>query len=208
MANLITLARFILLFVLVGLAYQKNPVWQLANMPLLAIIFAMDAFDGYVARKRNETSLFGAIFDITIDRVVENVLWVILVDLDFIPVWIAIVFITRSFLVDSIRTQAASEGQTPFGMMRSPIGQFIVAGRFMRLFYGVLKAVAFGFMFLIQPWPALFPEDFAQYQTTINVIKGVLVYTAVAICIARGLPVLIEFTMREDGLFASLRRQK
>ena len=109
-----------------GNTYQKNPVWQLANMPLLAIIFAMDAFDGYVARKRNETSLFGAIFDITIDRVVENVLWIVLVDLDFIPVWVAIVFVTRSFLVDSVRTQAASEGQTPFGMMRSPIGQFIV----------------------------------------------------------------------------------
>ena len=92
MANLITLGRFILLIVLVVLAYAQNPQLQLVNFPLLVIIFILDGVDGYIARKRDEVSLFGAIFDIAIDRVVENVLWVVLVDLRIIPVWVAVVF--------------------------------------------------------------------------------------------------------------------
>ena len=72
MANLITLGRFILLIVLIVLVYAQNPKLQLVNCPLLVIIFVLDAVDGYIARKRNEASLFGAIFDIAIDRVVVN----------------------------------------------------------------------------------------------------------------------------------------
>ena len=100
MANLITLSRFLLLFLLVASAYSAPPVWQLGNAPLLFLIIALDGVDGYVARKRNETSVFGSIFDIAIDRVVENVLWVVLADLGLVPIWVAIVFITRSSIVD------------------------------------------------------------------------------------------------------------
>ena len=206
MANLITLGRFILLIVLVMLAYAKNPVWQLVNFPLLVIIFVLDGVDGYIARKRDEVSLFGAIFDIAIDRVVENVLWVVLVDLGIIPVWVAVVFLIRGFVVDSIRSQGASEGQTPFGMMRSPIGKFIVASSFMRLFYGALKAVTFGFIFLIQPWPALIPNFYTEYQVMLTSVKSVLVYVTVTVCIIRGLPVIFEFTTRENGLFSAFRK--
>ncbi len=206
MANLVTLGRFILLIVLVFLAYCQNPKLQLVNCPLLVIIFVLDGVDGYIARKRNETSLFGAIFDIAIDRVVENVLWVVLVDLGIVPVWVAVVFLIRGVVVDSIRSQGASEGQTPFGMIRSRIGKFIVAGSFMRLFYGALKAVTFGFIFLIQPWPALFPEFYAASKTILTVVKWILVYATVTVCIIRGLPVMFEFTTREDGLFSAFRK--
>src|SRR3546814_2980958 len=53
-----------------------------------------------------------------------------------ISVWVALVFIVRGTIVDSIRYAAIAEGQTAFGMMRSPAGRFLVAGRFMRGFYG------------------------------------------------------------------------
>ncbi len=205
MANLITLARFILLFVLVIMAYRQGSVLQFLNVPLLVVIFIMDGIDGYIARKRHEESLFGAIFDIAVDRIVENVLWLVLADLDLIPVWVAIVFVTRSFLVDSIRANAASEGQTPFGMMQSPLGRFLVAGKFMRILYAVVKAVAFGYVFLIQPWPFLVPDFYAQWSAPLHIVKELLVYSAVALCLARGLPVILEFALQEDGLFAALR---
>jgi CDP-diacylglycerol--glycerol-3-phosphate 3-phosphatidyltransferase len=195
MANLITLARFLLLFVLIFSAYRAPPLWQLANGPLLTVIFVMDGIDGFVARKRHEESLFGAIFDIAIDRVVENVLWLVVVDLGFVPVWVAIVFLTRSFTVDAIRSHAASQGHTPFGMMQSPLGKFLVAGRGMRLFYGVLKAVAFGFIFLVQPWPALWPEAYGRWQAVIGMAQNGLVFAAVLICLVRGLPVIVEFVL-------------
>lgn len=206
MANLVTLVRFILLFVLIGLAYAQNAKLQLMNCPLLVLIFFLDAVDGYVARKRHEESLFGATFDIAIDRVVENVLWLVLVDLRIIPVWVAAVFLIRGFVVDSIRSQGAFKGQAPFSMLNSQIGKFIVAGRFMRILYGALKAVTFGFIFLIQPWPALFPTLYAELQALLTMVQWILVYASVAICVIRGLPVILEFASSEDGPLAAFRK--
>jgi len=38
----------------------------------IAVIFILDAVDGIVARRRDETSQTGAFLDTTADRVVEN----------------------------------------------------------------------------------------------------------------------------------------
>lgn len=207
MANLITTIRFALLFVLVASAYYAAPEWQLLNAPLLLLIIVLDGVDGYVARRRGETSAFGAIFDIAVDRVVENVLWVVLAHLDLVPIWVAIVFITRGSIVDSIRYAAISGGQSAFGMMRSRLGRFLVAGRFMRGFYGALKAVTFGWIFLIQPWPLLDPDSWAAWSAPVGVVTVTLVDLTVAVCILRGVPVVAEFLMRSDVFQGVLRRR-
>lgn len=193
MANLITLFRLLLLGPLVVVAYTGAPQWQQWNAPLLILIILLDAFDGYVARKRNETSVFGSIFDIAVDRVVENVLWLVLAHLNLVPVWVAIVFVVRSSIVDSIRYPAISKGQTAFGMMTSPIGRFLVAGRFMRASYGTIKAVTWAWVFFTQPWPQLYPEQWTAWSTAIEVTTAGLVYASVAMCLLRGLPVVLEF---------------
>ncbi len=200
MAHLITLSRFLLLFILVSMAYRASPGWQVINAPLLLVIIALDGLDGFVARKRSETSVFGSIFDIAVDRVVENVLWVVLGHLGLVPIWAAIVFITRASIVDSIRYAAISHGQTAFGMMRSRWGRFVVAGRFMRGAYGTLKAVTFGWVFLIQPWPELYPEFWAVWSVGLEAVTAVLVSASVAVCLIRGAPVVIEFIMAQGNL--------
>jgi CDP-diacylglycerol--glycerol-3-phosphate 3-phosphatidyltransferase len=205
MANLITLFRFALLFVLVVMAYQPNPYFQLVNMPLLVVVLVLDAVDGYVARKRNESSLFGAIFDIIVDRVVENVLWIVLADLRLVPTWVAIVFITRSLVVDSIRSHGAKQGKTPFGMAASRWAQFLVAGRFMRGLYGTLKALVFGWIFLLQPWPKLIPAFWESWKCLFGIVSGTLIYITAALCILRSIPVIVEFAITED-IFAPLKK--
>ena len=194
MANLITLSRFVLLFPLIVMAYNAPPYWQLiVDAPLLVLIVALDGLDGYVARKRHETSVFGSIFDVAIDRVVENVLWIVLADLDLVPIWVALIFIVRGSVVDSIRYAAISRGETAFGMMRSPWGRFLVAGRFMRGFYGAIKTVAWGWIFLTQPWPRLNPELWADWSGAVAAATAVLVYASVILCLVRGAPVILEF---------------
>jgi len=200
MANLLTLIRFLLLFVLVAMAYEAPPVVQQIDVLLLILIIALDGLDGYVARKRGETSMFGSVFDIAVDRVVENVLWIVLADLDLVPIWVAIVFITRSLLVDTIRGHAAAQGKTPFGMMRSGWGKFIVASRFMRGLYGAVKATAFGWLFFIQPWPSLYPELWSRWSGVFSDVSDTLVYLSVAICILRAIPVIVEFATSEEVL--------
>lgn len=195
MANLITLTRFLLLFLLVTMAYQASPSWQLLDAPLLLVIIALDGLDGYVARKLGETSVFGSIFDIAVDRVVEITLWVVLGHLGLVPIWVVMVFIVRGTIVDSIRYVAISEGQTAFGMMRSPLGRFLVAGRFMRALYGTVKALTFGWILLIQPLPALVPGHWAEWSGTWAVVTLTLVLASVGLCLLRGLPVVVEFVL-------------
>ncbi len=197
MANLITLVRFVLLFPLIVRAYVGPPEWQLIDAPLLVLIIALDGLDGYVARRRGEATVFGSIFDVAIDRVVEVVLWVVLADLDLVPVWVAIIFIVRGSIVDSIRYAAISKGETAFGMMRTRLGRFIVAGPFMRGAYGVLKAGTFAWIFFFQPFPALWPGPWAAWAGTIGAITDILIYSCVAVCLTRGAPVIIEFMAKE-----------
>jgi CDP-diacylglycerol--glycerol-3-phosphate 3-phosphatidyltransferase len=192
MANLVTLTRLLLLFFLAVNAYSSGYLLYI-NLPLLVIIFVLDGVDGYVARKRKEESLFGSVFDIAADRIVENVLWLVLMDLHLVPFWVPLVFIIRSLFVDSIRSHVAMQGQTPFGMMQSPVGRFLVSGRFMRIFYAALKAVTFGFIFFIQPWPMLHQDYYQQWLPVIMLVKNSLIYTTVFVCLLRGVPVLVEF---------------
>jgi len=138
-------------------------------------------------------------------RVIENVLWLILVDFDLIQAWVAITFITRGFLVDSVRSHAASRGHTPFGMMQSSRGKFVVAGRFMRIFYNSLKAATFSYLFLLRPLHLLAPDFYMDWSAALNNFRHIAVYATVAICLLRGLPVLIDFAWRKDGFFAALR---
>lgn len=198
MANLITLSRLVLLLVIVVIAYQPPGPWQFVTVPLLILLFTTDAVDGYVARKWNEVSLFGAMFDIAGDRVVELTMWIILTDLDLVPVWVPLVFVFRGVLVDTIRaSQASSHRQSPFSMMESPLGQWLVAGQFMRIFYAVLKAVVFCWLMLTQPMPAVFGEFWASWGEAMSRVGLLLVYLTVAICIMRGLPVIAEFVYSE-----------
>ncbi|MBL8658742.1 MAG: CDP-alcohol phosphatidyltransferase family protein [Rhodospirillales bacterium] len=193
MANLITLLRFLLLFVLVAMAYWAPPQWQLANAPLLVLIISLDGLDGYVARRRGETTVFGSIFDIAVDRVVENVLWIVLGNLGLIPIWVAIVFIVRGAIVDSIRYAAISGGKTVYGMMASRWGRAVVASRGMRAFYGALKAVTFAWVLLIQPWPHLDAATWTAWAAPVRVVTMTLVLASVATCLLRGIPVVWEF---------------
>ncbi|NJO55026.1 MAG: CDP-alcohol phosphatidyltransferase family protein [Rhodospirillales bacterium] len=193
MANLITLLRLFLLFQLVGMAYWAPPSWQLINAPLVLFIIALDAVDGYVARLRGETSVFGSMFDIAVDRAVENVLWIVLGNIGLIPIWVAIVFVVRGALVDTVRYAMASSGSTPFGTMRSSVGKALVSGRFARGLYGTIKAITFAWVLLLQPVEVLAPSWWAAWQPLCAAVTHSLIAISVALCLARGLPVVIEF---------------
>jgi CDP-diacylglycerol--glycerol-3-phosphate 3-phosphatidyltransferase len=197
MANLITLLRFLLLFLLVAMAYWASPSMQLVNAPLLVLIITLDGLDGWVARRRGETSVFGSIFDIAVDRVVENVLWIVFGDLGLIPIWVAIVFIVRGAIVDAIRYAAISRGETAFGMMRTPIARTLVAARWMRGVYGATKAVTFGWVLMMQPLPTLYPHAWAQWSPVLHMITTALILTSVVFCLVRGLPVIAEFVIEQ-----------
>jgi CDP-diacylglycerol--glycerol-3-phosphate 3-phosphatidyltransferase len=194
---MITSLRFMLLFLLVAMIYLAPEPWQLLNPVLLILIIALDGLDGYVARRRGESTLFGSVYDIAVDRIVESTLWIVLADVGLVPLWVALLFITRGVLVDSIRGQAAAHGIGAFEMMRSSLGRFLVAGRLMRGLYGAIKAIAFAWILLFQPVPVLWPGWWDAWADSVQAVTAVLVYAAVAMCLLRGVPVVIEFYLAE-----------
>lgn len=200
MANLVTLSRLLLLIVVVALSYVPPTPWQLANFFLIILIFVTDGLDGYVARKRNETSLFGALFDIAGDRIVELTLWIVAADTDLVRAWVPLVFIWRGVIVDTIRSSSAvAQGMAPFALMRSRFGKFIVASRFVRVLYAVVKAAAFAGLALQRPLPQYLPELWAYVDWPLTTLTYFFVDFAVVLCIARGVPVVAEFVYSQKN---------
>jgi CDP-diacylglycerol--glycerol-3-phosphate 3-phosphatidyltransferase len=186
LANLITLARLPLLLILVGLLFVPNFAVRLSGLALLIVLFLMDWFDGYVARLRNEVTELGAVLDIAIDRAVENILWITFMYLGLVPLWVPIIFLIRSFIVDSIRGVALTRGKSGFGMMHSPLGRFLVASRFMRALYGLAKGVIFGLLYLT--WTLALKDP--NILITLHPLNQVLIFFTTGLCLIRGLPVI------------------
>jgi CDP-diacylglycerol--glycerol-3-phosphate 3-phosphatidyltransferase len=189
LANVITLARLpLLLFLLVGLFYVASWQWQLVFLALLVVLFLMDWFDGYVARLRNEVTELGAVLDIALDRAVENILWIAFMQLGLVPLWVPVVFLVRSFVVDGVRGAALARGKSGFGMMHSSWGRFLVASRFMRALYGAVKCVTFCFLWFTHAL-ALKDPGLARYLQTVN--QFLILFTT-SLCVLRGIPVILD----------------
>lgn len=69
----------------------------------IAIIFALDGVDGYIARRRNETSKLGAVLDTVADRIIENTFWIYFTTTGHLPLWMPIAVMPRGFITDSLQ---------------------------------------------------------------------------------------------------------
>ena len=195
-ANLITIARILLAFFaiyLFGASFWGNLIATI----LVAVVIWMDAWDGYVARKLGIASKLGALLDITGDRIVENAFWIYFAVINMVPLWMPLVVISRSFIVDSLRTAAFAEGKTAFGpdtMMKSPATKFLVASPFSRGLYGFAKAAVFIWLGVILTLVSaaaegmfLLPRGLFRF---IVIFGDLLTYVTVILCVLRGLPVI------------------
>lgn len=196
-ANIITLTRVLLALVTLVL-FQMGFYFRLFALPLIIVVFSMDSLDGYIARKLGIASDFGALFDITSDRIVEHVYWIFFTALGLVSFWVPIIFISRSFLVDTVRSMAFSrEGKTPFGtkgMMRSTFTRFLTSGRFMRGLYGFMKLFTFvllGAVLVLGADRDVISRYVSQnFQADLMLFAQICVWITTALCIIRGLPVL------------------
>jgi len=188
MANIITVARFPLLFIYLGILYYGNQTLIFWDVLLIIFIFNLDSLDGWVARKLNEASLLGSVLDIATDRTLEYVLWVVYAHLGLIPVLIPIIVLIRGTAVDAVRSVRMKSGLSAFDQIQSPLSKFLVSSRFMRAFYGIAKGAAAALLTLAYalqsnsgPWPNL------VYKTGL-----IFTWLSICLCVIRGLPVLIE----------------
>lgn len=190
MANFITIFRVFLAFIAIYLLLEGDFYGYVWAFGLTAVAFLLDGVDGWVARKFNESSKLGAVLDIMSDRVVENAFWVAFAVLGWLPIVFPLIAITRSFIVDGLRSVALEQGYTAFGsesMQDSKIGSFICSSNFSRVTYAVAKLLAFVCLILAHiPAVTYIGSDSME---SIAIISSVV---AIEFCVIRALPVIFE----------------
>lgn len=101
----LTLSRIVLIPVFVFTVYL-HPVFGALIFSLASIT---DFLDGYLARRSGEITKFGIILDPIADKFLVISALIVLVDMERLPAWIAIVIIVREFLVTGLRVVALSK---------------------------------------------------------------------------------------------------
>ena len=147
-ANIVTIARILLipLFLVVLLV---PPQWVRAIAPpqwvdwapwVAALVFALlagtDAVDGYLARSRNQVTTFGKFIDPLADKLLVTAALIGLVQLGTLPAWIAVLIISREFIVSGLRLVAVAEGKV---IAASPLGKLKTVAQTLAIIMFIVK---------------------------------------------------------------------
>jgi CDP-diacylglycerol---glycerol-3-phosphate 3-phosphatidyltransferase len=115
--NQITIARIVLIFIVLvmcstdgRLPADWQQTWRVAALMLAVFAGFTDFLDGYIARKFNLISDFGKLMDPLADKIFIATAFIVLVDKGVLPGWVAVVILSREFLVTGLRQLAASKG--------------------------------------------------------------------------------------------------
>ncbi|HMO03558.1 MAG TPA: CDP-alcohol phosphatidyltransferase family protein [Kiritimatiellia bacterium] len=129
--NLLTVSRLFLALIMMLLLTMSFPFSKTAALIVFAIAGITDFLDGYIARKYNLITSFGQLMDPLTDKVMVCAAFVSFVEISFahpgtflhggvvvngvnvvplVPAWIAVIIISREFLVTGLRLLAVNKG--------------------------------------------------------------------------------------------------
>src|SRR3970282_2260870 len=114
--NLLTWLRIVLIPLFVGIFYFEKSWVSGPNQNLVAtIIFTAaavtDWLDGWLARKLNQTSAFGAFLDPVADKLMVAAALIILVQLERVDAIIPLIIIGREMAISALREWMANIGE-------------------------------------------------------------------------------------------------
>lgn len=110
LANLLTLARILLIPVFVVLFSSPTPKRSLVAALVFVVAALTDLLDGYVARRRGQITKLGKLLDPIADKLLVLSGLILLVQFDRVAALVAILIIAREVAVTGMRAIAASEG--------------------------------------------------------------------------------------------------
>jgi cardiolipin synthase (CMP-forming) len=114
--NLITFSRIILIPLIIGLYYLPDD-WlaydhrNLAATAVFILAATTDWLDGYLARRLNQTSAFGAFLDPVADKLIVVGALVVLLYLNRVDMLVALIIVGREIAVSALREWMAKVGQ-------------------------------------------------------------------------------------------------
>ncbi|WP_153099842.1 CDP-diacylglycerol--glycerol-3-phosphate 3-phosphatidyltransferase [Paraburkholderia hayleyella] len=143
----LTWLRIVLIPLVVGVFYLPDAMLSATNRNwAAAIIFILaaltDWFDGFLARKWNQTSAFGAFLDPVADKLMVTAALLVLVQLARLDAAIALVIVGREITISALREWMAQIGASKSVAVNS-LGKFKTACQMiaipMLLLYGPLS---------------------------------------------------------------------
>lgn len=108
--NLLTLVRILLVPFLVAMLFQRTQEWDIAAALVFAAASITDYFDGYLARRRNQVTVYGKLMDPLADKFLVVSALIMLQHLDRIHPAIVILLICRELAITGLRALASAEG--------------------------------------------------------------------------------------------------
>lgn len=118
--NRLTVSRLVITIVFVAVVSTTFPFHYTLALVLFVLAAVTDYVDGEIARRYSLITDFGKLMDPLVDKIMTTAAFVCLVPLQAIPAWVAIVVITREFLITGLRLLAVSKGQV---LAADPIGK-------------------------------------------------------------------------------------
>jgi CDP-diacylglycerol--glycerol-3-phosphate 3-phosphatidyltransferase len=124
--NVLTVVRILLVPVLVVALLEKTGGGDLLAAVVFAVASLTDAIDGYLARARNSITTFGKLMDPIADKLLIIAALVVLVSLNRLEAWVAMVIISREFAVTILRVAVGSQQgvvipASPFGKLKTAV---------------------------------------------------------------------------------------
>lgn len=94
-----------------GLAYDNlntSVILFLIGGVIFTLAMITDFIDGYLARKNNQVTTFGKLFDPLADKIITTSAMILLSIWGIVPIYFTIIFILRDIIVDGSRNLAAA----------------------------------------------------------------------------------------------------
>jgi CDP-diacylglycerol--glycerol-3-phosphate 3-phosphatidyltransferase len=184
---ILTWLRIAMIPLLIGLYYLPE-TWM--SVPVrdttacLAFVFAAltDWFDGWLARRWNQTSSFGAFLDPVADKLMVSAALLVLLNLDRVDVMIALVIIGREITISALREWMAQIGASAS-----------VAVHWLGKFKTAAQMIAIPCLLY---YDTLFGIPFAQIGQVLIVIAAILTVWSMLYYLRRALPVIREKTSK------------
>jgi len=154
--TIMTWARIVAIPLIVGVFYLPDSMATLASKNLIATVMfvlfaATDWLDGYLARKLNQTSSFGAFLDPVADKFLVCASLLVLVHLNRADVFVGLIIIGREIAISALREWMAQIGASKsvavhmIGKLKT-VGQMVAIPflLFDRMLFGVINTHLWG----------------------------------------------------------------
>jgi CDP-diacylglycerol--glycerol-3-phosphate 3-phosphatidyltransferase len=176
--NSITMSRIVMIPLLLWILsphfpWRQDGAQEISATVLFVLASITDGVDGYLARKRGQITTMGMLLDPLADKVMVTAAIVALVayNPNIVKVWIAVVIISREFLISGLRSIASSEG---FTIQASDLGKLKTVIQIVCVVSVILahhwNEWVFGWLVIPVRWIAIAAVYYTAFISTISAV--------------------------------------